>query len=103
MATAKRPTAGLRFGSGFQVIGLKPLTVAELIARLRRDHPDPESFTISLRTGWDPQGMDPAEIAAQRVAFERAGIQHVVAALWRTDPESWLDSMRRLAQILQLD
>jgi len=47
--------------------------------------------------------MDPAEIAAERVAFERAGIQHVVAALWRTDPESWLDSMRRLAQILQLD
>ena len=52
------------FGSGFQVIGLKPLTVAEPIARLRRDHPDPESFTIS-RTGWDPQGMDPAEIGGR--------------------------------------
>lgn len=47
--------------------------------------------------------MDPTEIAAERVAFERAGIQHVVAAPWRTDPESWLESMRRLAQILQLD
>jgi probable F420-dependent oxidoreductase len=91
-----------RFGSGFQVIGLKPDTVVEPIARLRRNHPDPETFTISLRTGWDPQGMDPAEIADERVAFEQAGIQHVVAAPWRTDPECWLESMRRLAGILEL-
>jgi len=91
-----------RFGTGFQVIGLKPDTVAEPITRLRHDHPDPESFTISLRTGWDPQGMDPAEIAAERIAFERAGIQHVVAAPWRSELESWLDSMRQLAEILQV-
>jgi probable F420-dependent oxidoreductase len=91
-----------RFGSGFQVIGLKPETVEGPIARLRRDHPDPGSFTISLRTGWDPQGMDPDVIVAERVAFERAGIQHVVAAPWRTDLESWLESMRRLAALLNL-
>lgn len=91
-----------RFGSGFQVIGLKPETVDEPIARLRRDHPDPGSFTISLRTGWDPQGMDPDVIVAERVAFERAGIQHVVTAPWRTDLETWLESMRRLAALLNL-
>jgi probable F420-dependent oxidoreductase len=91
-----------RFGSGFQVIGLKPETVVEPITRLRRDHPDPASFTISLRTGWDPQGMDPAEIEAERAGFEQAGIQHVVAAPWRTDLESWLESMRRLAGVLRL-
>jgi probable F420-dependent oxidoreductase len=91
-----------RFGSGFQVIGLKPETVVEPITRLRRDHADPASFTISLRTGWDPQGMDPAEIAAERAGFEQAGIQHVVAAPWRTDLESWLESMRRLAGVLRL-
>ncbi len=91
-----------RFGSGFQVIGLKPDTVVEPLARLRRDHPDPDDFTISLRTGWDPQGMDPAEIAAERAGFEQAGIQHVVAAPWRTDLESWLESMRRLAGVLRL-
>jgi probable F420-dependent oxidoreductase len=91
-----------RFGSGFQVIGLKPDTVRDPIARLRRDHPDPDTFTISLRTGWDPYGMHPAEIEAERDAFERAGIQHVVAAPWRKDLESWLESMRELARILQL-
>jgi probable F420-dependent oxidoreductase len=91
-----------RYGSGFQLIGLKPDTVAEPIARLRRDHPDPEQFTISLRTGWDPQGMDPAEIAAEKDAFEAAGIQYVVSAPWRSDVDSWLESMTRLAEIVGL-
>lgn len=91
-----------RYGRGFQLIGLKPDTVAGPVARLRRDHPDPEAFTISLRTGWDPQGMDPAEIAEERRAFERAGIQHVVAAPWRSSREEWMASVRRLAQVLGL-
>lgn len=91
-----------RHGTGFQLIGLKPDTVVEPIARLRADHPDPARFTISLRTGWDPQGMDPAEIVDERAAFEAAGIQHVVAAPWRSDLDSWLDSMRRLAELLEL-
>ena len=88
--------------SGFQVIGLKPETVAAPIARLRRDHPDPASFTISLRTGWDPQGMVADEIARERDAFEAAGIQHVVAAPWQTDRDSWLRSMELLAEIVGL-
>jgi probable F420-dependent oxidoreductase len=91
-----------RVGSGFQLIGLKPDTVVEPIARVRRDHPDPERFTISLRTGWDPQGMDPAEIAAEHDAFEAAGVQHVVAAPWRTDIDAWLESMTQLARIVGL-
>lgn len=86
--------------AGFQLIGLKPDTAAGPIARLRADHPDPATFTISLRTGWDPQGMDASEIAAEREAFEAAGVQHVVAAPWRTDVPSWLESMRQLAAIL---
>ena len=89
-----------RFGSGFKLLGLKPDTVGEPIARLRRDHPDPATFTISLRTGWDPQGMDPGEIRDERVAFEEAGVQHVVAAPWRTTADDWLESVRRLAAVL---
>jgi probable F420-dependent oxidoreductase len=89
-----------RRASGFQLIGLKPDTVIEPIARLRRDHPDGEAFTISLRTGWDPQGMDPDEIAAERTAFEAAGIQHVTAAPWQSDLPSWLRSMELLAGIV---
>lgn len=90
----------MRFGAGFQLIGLKPDTITEPIERLRADHPDPETFTISLRTGWDPQGMDPDEIARELDGFEAAGVQHVVAAPWRSDLDSWLRSMELLAGIV---
>jgi probable F420-dependent oxidoreductase len=89
-----------RFGSGFHLIGLKPGTIAEPIARIRRDHPDPETFTISHRTGWDPLGMDPAEIAAEYDGFAAAGVQHMVCAPWRSDIDDWLEAMRRLADIV---
>lgn len=89
-----------RFGDGFQLIGLKPDTVVEPIARLRADHPDPATYTISLRTGWDPQGMDPAEISDELAAFEAAGVQHVVAAPWRSDLDAWLRSMALLGELV---
>jgi probable F420-dependent oxidoreductase len=88
-------------GDGFQLIGLKPEQARPVVERLRRDRPE-ESFTISLRTGWDPNGMDPDEIVAEQAAYADAGVQHVVAAPWRRDLESWLDSMRRLAEITGL-
>ncbi len=84
-------------GDGFQLIGLKPDTVVEPIARLRADHPDPDTFTISLRTGWDPLGMPVEEIAEELAGFEAAGIQHVVAAPWRKDLQEWLEAMEWLA------
>jgi probable F420-dependent oxidoreductase len=89
-----------RHGDGFQLIGLKPDTVVDPIARLRRDHPDPSAFPISLRTGWDPLGMDPALIAEEHAAFAEAGVQHVLCAPWRTDAEDWLTAMRQLAEIV---
>jgi len=91
-----------RFGSGFQLIGLTPDTIVEPIARLRADHPDPTSFTISLRTGWDPQGMDVPEIRDECDAFAAAGVQHVVAAPWRSDLDAWLRSMELLADAVGL-
>ena len=70
-----------------------------VVARLRRERPDP-AFTISLRTGWDPQGMEPDVIRRERDEFETAGIQHVVSAPWRSDPDSWLRSMELLADLV---
>lgn len=89
-----------RHGDGFQLIGLKPDAVVAPIARLRQDHPDPATFPISLRTGWDPLGMDPALIAEEYDGFAAAGVQHMVCAPWRTDAEEWLTAMRRLAEIV---
>jgi probable F420-dependent oxidoreductase len=89
-----------RFGSGFQLIGLKPDTIVGPIEQLRSDHPDPDSYTIGLRTGWDPQGMDADLILKEKVSFAAAGVQHVVCAPWRTDLKSWLGSMEQLAQLV---
>jgi probable F420-dependent oxidoreductase len=89
-----------RHGDGFQLIGLHPDTVVAPIARLRQDHPDPATFPISLRTGWDPFGMDPALIADEQAAFVSAGIDHVVCAPWRSTADEWLASMERLAGIV---
>ena len=44
--------------------------------------------------------MDPGEIAEERDAFAEAGIQHVVAAPWRSDLDGWLRSMELLAEIV---
>lgn len=74
--------------------------MAEPIARLRRDHPDPDTFTISHRTGWDPLGMDPAQIADEHAGFAEAGVQHMMCAPWRSDAAEWITSMERLAAIV---
>jgi probable F420-dependent oxidoreductase len=88
-------------GDGFHVVGLKPPEVAPIVERLRRDRPE-ETFTISARTGWDPQGMDPDLIRRERDEFEAAGVQHMVAAPWQRDLDSWLRSMDQLAELVGL-
>ena len=53
---------------GLEAAGLRVIEAedgAEAMERIRRDRPDP-SFPISLRTGWDPQGMDPDLIRSER-------------------------------------
>lgn len=86
-------------GDGFHAIGLDPEGAAKVVERMRRDRPE-ESFTISLRTGWDPQGMEPDVIRRERDEFEAAGIQHVVSAPWRNDSASWMRSMELLAELV---
>lgn len=88
-------------GDGFHVVGLEPAEVAPIVERLRRDRPA-GSFTISARTGWDPQGMDPDLIRRERDEFEAAGVQHMVAAPWQKDLDGWLRSMDQLAALVGL-
>jgi hypothetical protein len=44
--------------------------------------------------------MEPDVIRRERDEFEAAGIQHVVSAPWRSDPDSWLRSMELLADLV---
>ena len=100
-AAARRRAA--RFGSGFHLIGLDEETVVAPVERLRSEHPDPDTFTISLRTGWDPQGMEVDRIRREHEAFAAAGVQHMVSAPWRWDLDEWLRSMELLADIVGLE
>jgi probable F420-dependent oxidoreductase len=86
---------------GFQLISVTPAEAATIIERLRRDRPE-EEFTISLRTGWDPQGMDPDKIRSERDVYEEVGVEHVVSAPWRTTLDDWLRSMDLLADLVDL-
>ena len=90
---------GVTRGDGFQVIGVTPEAASAPIKRLRADRPEGD-FTISLRTGWDPLGMDPDVIRRELDEFAEAGVQHVVAAPWRNNIDEWLRTMDRLAEIV---
>ncbi len=88
-------------GDGFQMIGVDPAGARVIVERVRRDRPEP-SYTVSLRTGWDPQGMDVDRIRRERDEFEACGVQHVVSAPWRRSLPEWLESVELLAEILEL-
>jgi probable F420-dependent oxidoreductase len=90
---------GVAKGDGFQLIGVTPEQAAPVVTRLRADRPG-DDFTISLRTGWDPLGMDPAQIRDECVAFAEAGIQHVISAPWRRALEEWRRAMHELAALV---
>jgi probable F420-dependent oxidoreductase len=90
---------GVAKGDGFQLIGVTPEQAAPVVARLRADRPE-EDFTISLRTGWDPLGMDPARIREEKVAYAEAGIQHVVSAPWRRSLDEWREATQELAELV---
>ncbi len=92
----------VRLGAGFQLIGLTPAETVAPIARLRADRPEPE-FVISLRTGWDPEGMEHDRIRREYDEYAAAGVQHVVTAPWRSDLDDWLRSMDALAGLVALD
>lgn len=84
---------------GHHAISTAPADLAPVIARLRAQRPG-DDFSISYRTGWDPQGMDSAVIVDEAAAYADAGVEHVVAAPWRTTADDWLRSMEMLMELV---
>lgn len=78
------------------------LSESEWGAQLAKNRPETE-FAFSYRTGWDPQGMDPAQIRDERDRYAEAGVEHVVSAPWRTDADAWIRSMEMLVDIVEPD
>jgi probable F420-dependent oxidoreductase len=100
-SSARSRRRAIERADGFHLIGLTPEQVVAPIAELRAARPEP-GFRISLRTGWDPQGMDTDRIRAERAAYASAGVDYVVAAPWQTDIDNWLRSMEQLADLVDL-
>ena len=91
----------IELGDGYHLIGVTPDEAKAPIAKVRAERPGPE-FLISLRTGWDPQGMEHDRIRRELVEYADAGIEYVVCAPWRKTLDDWLRSMDQLADLTAL-
>ena len=91
-------------GDGYQGISTTPDELAVIVRDIRAARPaGGDGFAVSYRTGWDPQGMDPGQIRDECVAYREAGVEHVVAAPWRTDAADWIRSMELLVETVEPD
>jgi probable F420-dependent oxidoreductase len=93
-----------RRGDGFQAISSSPDDLARIVQSIRHQVAATRAevdFVVSYRTGWDAQGMDPAQIRDERDAYAEAGVEHVVCAPWRTDADAWIRSMELLVDIIE--
>ena len=91
----------VRCGDGWHLIGKSPEEAGPLVAELRQVRPESE-FVVSLRTGWDPQGMESGRIRREHQAYASLGIGYMVAAPWRNDLDDWLRSIELLARLVDL-
>ena len=76
----------VRIGDGWHGSQLTPAEAAPVVARLRRDRPEPE-FTISMRTHWN--GKDEGELRDRIAAYAEAGVQHVMVHPQDRDVDDW--------------
>ena len=76
----------VRIGDGWHGSQLTPEAAAPVVARLRRDRPDPE-FTISLRFHWS--GEDQGLLRARLDEYAAVGVQHVMVHPLNRDVDDW--------------
>ena len=76
----------VRIGDGWHGAQLTPAAAAPIVARLRRDRPEPE-FTISMRYHWN--GKDDGELREQFAAYHEVGVQHVMVHPLNRDIDDW--------------
>jgi alkanesulfonate monooxygenase SsuD/methylene tetrahydromethanopterin reductase-like flavin-dependent oxidoreductase (luciferase family) len=76
----------VRQGDGWHGSQLTPAAAAPIVARLRRDRPEPE-FTISMRTHWN--GRDEGELRDRITAYAEIGVQHVMVHPVDRNVDDW--------------
>jgi probable F420-dependent oxidoreductase len=84
-------------GDGWHGSQLTPEEAKPVIARLRRDRPEPE-FTISFRSHWD--GRDLGMMRERVAAYGEAGVQHIMVHPQDREIDDWdrfIEAVGRLA------
>ena len=76
----------VRLGDGWHGSQLTPEQAKPVVARLRRDRPEPE-FTISIRSHWD--GKDLGMMRERVAAYAEAGVQHIMVHPQDREVENW--------------
>jgi Luciferase-like monooxygenase len=76
----------VRQGDGWHGSQLSPVAAAPMVARLRRDRPEP-GFTISMRTHGN--GRDEGELRDRIAAYGEIGVQHVMVHPLDRDVDDW--------------
>jgi probable F420-dependent oxidoreductase len=76
----------VRLGDGWHGSQLTPEQARPVIARLRRDRPEPE-FTISIRSHWD--GQDLGMMRERVAAYAEAGVQHIMVHPQDRESDDW--------------
>jgi probable F420-dependent oxidoreductase len=76
----------VRIGDGWHGSQLTPTEAAPVVARLRRDRPEP-GFAISMRTHWN--GKDHGELRDRIAAYAAVGVQHVMVHPLDRDIDDW--------------
>ena len=76
----------VKLGDGWHGSQVTPEQAAEVVARLRRDRPEPE-FTISIRSHWD--GRDVGMMKERVAAYVDAGVQHIMVHPQDREVDDW--------------
>ena len=88
----------VRLGDGWHGSQLTPEQAKPVIARLRRDRPEPE-FTISIRSHWD--GRDLGMMRERVAAYREAGVQHIMVHPENREVDDWdtvIEGVGRVAE-----
>jgi alkanesulfonate monooxygenase SsuD/methylene tetrahydromethanopterin reductase-like flavin-dependent oxidoreductase (luciferase family) len=87
----------VKIGDGWHGSQVTPEEAKPVVARLRRDRPEPE-FTISVRSHWD--GRDLGMMRERVAAYAEAGVQHIMVHPQDREVDDWdtvLDAVGKLA------
>jgi probable F420-dependent oxidoreductase len=76
----------VRIGDGWHGSQVTPDEAKSVVARLRRDRPEPE-FTISIRSHWD--GKDVGMMKERVAAYAEAGVQHIMVHPQDREVDDW--------------